>query len=368
MKQHIEGAEAIAALDRGGDDRGADEDFRYPWIVWEVLGNVLRQMSLLSTRDCQSLAGPLVKLATTPHSSRVWQASTLMRKAVFHDVDLLQTSPTALTQHQRDVLTFLFDNPECWVNHSGNTEDSIRAMGVPYDRKELARLLGQNAEVLTAAEAERHLLWLVRSESRGRKGAPRPGEPLTADHFRFLENLWLGQLGSDAFMPLLDRFRELKKLAIGKFTTDRGLAVLGQLPCLRRIWLNEHITDLGFAHLSRFPTLDEVGGVGMQITDASAGVIAKLPNLKELYLCGVPLSDAGLRIIANAGLPLEKLYLDQTAISDAAMDALATLNRLWILSVQGTAITDLGVAKLQRALPNCRISHSQKGSQRIVQP
>ncbi len=356
MKQYIEGAEAVAALDRAGDDRGADEDFRFPWIVWETLGAVMRQMSLLSVADTQSLAGPLVAFVTKPDTSRVVGNRVLLRKAVFHDVDLARTAPTGLTAAQRDILTLLFDDPECWANISENIKDEFKELGVPYDREELARLLGRSAQVTTIEEAERHLLRLLRTEAQGQKGAPRRGEAPTPDHFRFLKRLMLWQLGSDAFLHVLHQVPELEELHIGRYTTDRGLAQIRELPGLRRIWLNENITDRGFAELSRFPTLNEIGAYGTRITDASAAVIAKLPNLAVLGLAGTPLSDAGLRRIAAAKLPLEKLHLQQTAITDASVGSLASLPRLWVLDVDGTGLTAAGIAELRTALPRCRIS------------
>jgi hypothetical protein len=89
------------------------------------------------------------------------------------------------------------------------------------------------------------------------------------------------------------------------------------------------------------------------VTAAAASVIAKLPRLKEFS--GVPLTDAGLRIIADAELPLEKLHLQQAPITDASVDALATFSRLWLLHLEGTAITEAGVLQLRKALPQCRI-------------
>jgi hypothetical protein len=356
MKQYIEGAESVAALDRRGDDRGADEDFRFPWIVWEALGAVMRQMSLLSVADTQLLAEPLVRFVAKPDTSRIVGNRVLLRKAVFHDVDLARMEATGLTAAQRDILALLFNDPECWANISENIKDEFKELGVPYDREVLARLLGREDLVTTVEEAERHLLRLLRKEAQGQKGAPRRDEALREEHFRFLKRLMLWQLGSDAFMCLLHRFPELEELHIGRSTTDRGLAQLSELPRLSRIWLNEHITDSGFAELSRFPTLKEIGAFGTRITDASAAVIAKLPNLTVLGLAGRPLSDAGLRTIADAKLPLEKLHLQQTAITDASVDALASLPRLWVLDVDGTALTPAGIAKLRTALPRCRIS------------
>lgn len=54
---------------------------------------------------------------------------------------------------------------------------------------------------------------------------------------------------------------------------------------------------------------------------------------------------------------LELLGLSGTKIGDPALDHLRELTGLKLLFCIGTAVTDAGVEKLQRALPKCKIAH-----------
>ncbi len=53
---------------------------------------------------------------------------------------------------------------------------------------------------------------------------------------------------------------------------------------------------------------------------------------------------------------LSYLSLYGTQVSDAGLEHLNGLTNLANLHVEGTRVTDAGVEKLQRALPECRIS------------
>ena len=53
---------------------------------------------------------------------------------------------------------------------------------------------------------------------------------------------------------------------------------------------------------------------------------------------------------------LEDLVLDGTMITDAGLAKLKTLTKLKTLSVAGTGTTEAGVAELQKALPGAKIS------------
>ncbi len=44
-------------------------------------------------------------------------------------------------------------------------------------------------------------------------------------------------------------------------------------------------------------------------------------------------------------------------VSDASLEDLEGLKELQTLNLSGTEVTDMGVAKLQKALPRCNIIH-----------
>ena len=74
-----------------------------------------------------------------------------------------------------------------------------------------------------------------------------------------------------------------------------------------------------------------------------------------MSLSGTAVGDAGLVHLAK--LPrLNVLNLSKTRISDAGLPALEELKTLRLLRLDGTRVTAEGVARLRRALPDCKIA------------
>ncbi len=97
-------------------------------------------------------------------------------------------------------------------------------------------------------------------------------------------------------------------------------------------------------------TLDHPGP-----SDAQLRQICDLPKLRKLSLCGCPITDGRLKIVARAR-GLEVLCLDGTAISDAGLWQLHVMQKLEFLHIRNCPnLTDAGVARLDKALPNCLI-------------
>ena len=97
---------------------------------------------------------------------------------------------------------------------------------------------------------------------------------------------------------------------------------------------------------------------GGKVTDAELEQLLKgLENLEDLDLYRTNITDAGLehvKVLKN----LRYLNLHwQKKVTDAGLEYLKGLESLQHLDLRGTNVTDEGVNKLQRALPNCRISH-----------
>jgi hypothetical protein len=77
-------------------------------------------------------------------------------------------------------------------------------------------------------------------------------------------------------------------------------------------------------------------------------------NVVELNLSRSKITDAGL--LHLKGLPnLQTLSLPKQ-ITDAGLVHLRGLTNLQVLDVKNTQATDAGIAELQKALPNCKIS------------
>ena len=80
----------------------------------------------------------------------------------------------------------------------------------------------------------------------------------------------------------------------------------------------------------------------------------RITQLQSLQLMGSKVSDAGLQHLKGL-TQLQRLDLEGTQVSDAGLKDLAGLAQLQTLGLKHTKVTDEGVAKLQRALPKCKI-------------
>jgi Leucine-rich repeat (LRR) protein len=54
---------------------------------------------------------------------------------------------------------------------------------------------------------------------------------------------------------------------------------------------------------------------------------------------------------------LQKLYLDDSEITNTGLAHLEKLTGLQSLSIDNSNVTDTGLAELRKALPNCHIYH-----------
>lgn len=90
-------------------------------------------------------------------------------------------------------------------------------------------------------------------------------------------------------------------------------------------------TDADVVHLSEFAYLRRLAIAEADITDKTLELVGKLKYLKELDLC------------------------KSKAITDAGIAKLEGLRKLEELVLGGTSVTDAGVNRLQRALPDCVI-------------
>ena len=66
-------------------------------------------------------------------------------------------------------------------------------------------------------------------------------------------------------------------------------------------------------------------------------------------------TDADLIPIVRATPELTYLYLDQTQITDSALEQLGGLDHLYCVTLRRTRVTDVGIKKLKSAYPHCEI-------------
>jgi len=84
-----------------------------------------------------------------------------------------------------------------------------------------------------------------------------------------------------------------------------------------------------------------------------------LPYVRFLNLADTAISDSAVRHLT--GLPLQKLYLGGTKLTDKGALQLQELRELQLLELFLTQVTEAGVAELRRALPGCEIGFWKSG-------
>jgi internalin A len=240
------------------------------------------------------------------------------------------------------------------------------------------------SDLATLPDLTRLDLSLTRITDRGLrllKGAPRIEEL----------NLYYAELVTDAGLSAVKGWKHLKRLNLrgAKVTdaalqhlsavtslealdagyaliTDVGLDALASLPNLRQLAIGGNkLTDAGLQPLRQMQGLEQLDLAGSQrtdsglwsvsLTEAGLDAIATLKNLRHLRLNGTLVSAAGLEKL-RALTKLEQLDLERCRrVGDDIVVLLAAFRALKRLDVTGTAISKVGLAKLHEARPGLTI-------------
>ncbi|MBS0210200.1 MAG: protein kinase [Planctomycetes bacterium] len=113
-------------------------------------------------------------------------------------------------------------------------------------------------------------------------------------------------------------------------------------------------TDAALKRIGTWSKIDDLRIPNGKVTEAGFKELAQLKDLKKLYLEITDISDPWLVHLQQ--LPkLEWLQVNNTLITDAGLEHLAKIRTLRFLRGARSAITAAGVAKLQTALPQCKI-------------
>jgi Leucine-rich repeat (LRR) protein len=204
-------------------------------------------------------------------------------------------------------------------------------------------------------------------------------------------NLYYAEQITDEGMAAIKGWKKLKRLNLrGTKVTDTTLEHLAAVPTLEALDVGyAQITDVGLDRLTPLQNLRELtlGGnkltdVGLQalrqlsgltmlslggeqrtdsglwsisLTEAGVDAIATLQNLRELRMDGMPVTNRWLEKLKTLR-KLERLSLQRCKrIDDAAAAMLATWPLLRVVDLTGTAVTEKGLAELRRARPNAQI-------------
>ena len=164
---------------------------------------------------------------------------------------------------------------------------------------------------------------------------------------------------TDAAMEHVRGLSQLQSLKLnGTHVTDTGLAHIKGLTKLQTLsLLRTKVTDAGLVHLEELTQLEFLDLGGTRVNGEGLAHLKQLSKLKLLYLWDTDVTDAGLKHIDGLS-NLQDLLLQGTKITDAGLVHLKGLTKLRELNLGRTQVTDEGVQKLQQALPDCKIIHS----------
>lgn len=123
-------------------------------------------------------------------------------------------------------------------------------------------------------------------------------------------------------------------------------------------WLNlsgTKVTDDGLARLKGLSNLTNLYLFDAQVTDAGLRHLGEQSRLIELCLDNTRFTDEGLQHLKELK-GLEVLHIrSQVPLTDDGLKALHGLTRLRELKIGSPKITDEAYARLEKALPRCRI-------------
>ncbi len=139
--------------------------------------------------------------------------------------------------------------------------------------------------------------------------------------------------------------------------SDQGVQLIGRIKSLERLAIrNAAITDKAFQHFARLKDLWGLGLMHCYLLDGRG--VKELANLKKLTclcLTECPIDDAALKHLK--GVRLNALNLQQTKITDQAVDEILNIPTLDELYVGSTKITNAGLARL-KAVKGLRVNNS----------
>ena len=186
----------------------------------------------------------------------------------------------------------------------------------------------------------------------------------------------------DECLSYAKKFPKIKRLMLNREqASDEGLANLRGMDSLEGIWIWDAVavSDVGARHLSTLRNLKQIHISEGKLTDEALRHFSKLPNIEKLGLQKNRFSNMGLKHLENcktlkdltlglgtcaisdeglksiSGLTnLERLGIQHSTVTDAGLKHLYSLENLKSLWVGGTQVTEEGLEKLCRQLPELK--------------
>jgi len=148
-------------------------------------------------------------------------------------------------------------------------------------------------------------------------------------------NLFFAELITDEGLAVLKDWPRIERLNLrGTKVTDNTLAILAGKDTVTALDIGyAEVTDSGLQHLPQLKGLRELAFGGNKMTDVGMQVLRSLPGLTKLDVAGRQRTDSGLWSVA---------------VTDLALDPVATLAELRELNLAGTQVTAKGLETLAR--------------------
>jgi len=162
---------------------------------------------------------------------------------------------------------------------------------------------------------------------------------------------WRGGNEGLRYLKELGNLRRLRIENVAEFD-DEGMSRLEEIKSLEALFVGRcGVSDEGLRHLKGLGELEFLGlWSNGQITDKGLELIKDFRQLKALRLEDAQITDEGLAKLKESGLlaRLEILSVNRTAITDVGLIHLAGLSRLKELYLAGTGVGDGGLEHLAR--------------------
>lgn len=276
------------------------------------------------------------------------------------------------------VLTVVVAVPCSWV--AVNMQEAKRQREAVEDIKATGGSAWYAYQVVDRGDTgDLSLLWTTASQIKGPLPAPTWLQTLLGDET--VVGVWGSDIDDGDLGLINKRLSHLKTLviAINRKITPAGFEHLKGLTHLQKLDVHyTGVTDAGLGHLEGLTQLQELDVSNTKVTDAGLEHLKGLINLRSLNLSDTAVTDMGLKYlnglthlqsldlsntkVTGVGLEhlkdlsnLRSLGLGLSEVTDVGLKFVAGMTHLDTLNLQFTKITDAGVAKLQTALPNCKI-------------
>lgn len=159
-------------------------------------------------------------------------------------------------------------------------------------------------------------------------------------------------------LDALKKFPNLKSVSLSTATaTDDLLKRLAEFPLTGFLGLTDlgvrGVTDVGLGAIANLP----VRRVTLASSPAAGRFLRFLPNgakYDEINFWNSPIAADDLRGLARCE-SIARLVLRGTKVTDAGLEHLRNVRGLTFVDLTATGVTGVGVEKLKKALPGCRV-------------